>query len=338
MEHSSSSKKRPGEFELIARLHAVLGDVEHDDTVIGIGDDAAAVRLEPGVHVMTTDTMVDGVHFRRGQAKWEDVGWKSAVSNLSDIAAMGAKPLHALVTLGIPKDVSAEEIEDMYRGMKAALDEFGGAVVGGDVVSSPVFFVTVALTGVMAPVDGIAFDPLTRDSAQPGDLIGVTGSLGGAIAGLRALDEGREGDAAEALKRMHFRPRPRIVEAAALIEGGVRCAMDVSDGLLGDLGKICEASEVGAVIDASSVPVSPELRELFGDEATEMAIAGGEDYELLFTAPFDVMDRLLARHRKTFTYIGRVIEEPDEGPRVRVNDANGDPLQMKLSSWDHLRE
>ena len=337
MEDASSPNKRTGEFELISRLSAVIGESASENTLLGIGDDAAAVKLNSGVYVMTTDTMVDGVHFRRGQAKWEDVGWKSAVSNLSDIAAMGAKPLHALVTLGIPKDCGAEEIEEMYRGMNAAFSEFGGSIVGGDVVSSPVFFVTVALTGE-AESEGEEPLLLTRDSAQPGDLIGVTGSLGGAIAGLRAIDEGMEGDAAEALKRMHFRPRPRISEAAALIDGGVRCAMDVSDGLLGDLAKICEASEVGAVIDSSSVPVPPELRELFGDEATEMAVAGGEDYELLFTAPFDVMDRLMARHRKTFTHIGRIVEEPDDGPRVRVNGPDGEPLKMNLSSWDHLRD
>jgi thiamine-monophosphate kinase len=337
MDNTPPQARHPGEFELISRLHAVLGDAERDDVLIGIGDDAAAVRLAAGVHVMTTDTMVDGVHFRRGQAKWEDVGWKSAVSNLSDIAAMGAKPLHALVTVGVPKDVAAEEIEEMYRGMRAAFDEFGGTVVGGDVVSSPVFFVTVALTGAAAPADGGAA-LLTRDAAQPGDLIGVTGTLGGAIAGLRAMDEGREGDAAEALKRMHFRPRPRLAEGAALVEGGVRCAMDVSDGLLGDLAKICEASEVGAVIDAASVPVAPELRQVFGDEATEMAIAGGEDYELLFTAPFDVMDRLMARHRKMFTHIGRIVREPSDAPRVQVRGADGKRFPMKLSSWDHLRE
>lgn len=337
MEQSSSEEIRVGEFELISRLQKVLGEsVQTDDVLIGIGDDAAAVALTAGAHVMTTDTMVDGVHFRRGQAKWSDVGWKSAVSNQSDIAAMGADPLHALVTLGIPNDVTVEEMEELYSGMRAALDEFGGKVVGGDIVSSPVFFVTVALTGAASISDGERMPLLTRDSARPGDLIGVTGSLGGAIGGLRALNEGRESQPSGALIRMHFRPRPRISESKALLHSGVRCAMDVSDGLLGDLNKICEASEVGAVIQAASVPVPTELRDEFGDAASEIAIAGGEDYELLFTAPFDVMDRLMARNRKTFTHIGSITTEPVDGPLVTVHGADGELLEMSLKSWDHL--
>ena len=333
----SDSAAAPGEFNLIAALKSVTDEASPaSDVLIGIGDDAAAVEVSAGgVLVMTTDTMVDGVHFRRGEASWTDVGWKSAVSNLSDVAAMGATPLHALITIGVPPDVSTHEMELMYRGLGAAFNEFGGSIVGGDVVSAPVFFVTVALTGMARLVDG---SPalLRRDTAQPGDLIGVTGAFGGAAGGLLALADGLTSAGAEALKRMHYRPTPRIAEAAGLIEAGVLCAMDVSDGLVGDLEKICAASEVGAVIDVGSVPAPPELTVEFGDKATSMALSGGEDYELVFTAPFDLMDRLLARNRGVVTQIGRIVSEPDDGDSVLLRARDGSDYGLDRKGWDHL--
>lgn len=330
------ASSRPGEFELIAALKKLIdGAAPVPDLVVGIGDDAAAISFESGVQVMTTDTMVDGVHFLRGKAEWYDVGWKSAVSNLSDIAAMGAVPLHALVTLGVPDDVSVNEMEQMYKGLIAAFAEFDGRIVGGDVVSSPVFFVTVALTGRAREIDGTPV-VLQRDAAQPGDLIGVTGKLGGPAGGLRAIIEGLEGVEAQELKRLHYRAVPRIKEAAALVDSNVQCAMDVSDGLMADLEKICVASEVGAVINANDVPVPGELPTLFGEDALQMALSGGEDYELLFTAPFDLMDRLLARHRGMITHIGRIVDEPDEGERVVALDSHGNPVKLSRRGWDHL--
>lgn len=337
---STSSSGSTGEFELIASLKRVIDEMAPPpDVLIGIGDDAAAVEAEADqVTVMTTDTMVDGVHFRRGEANWEDVGWKSAVSNISDIAAMGAVPKHALITIGVPPGVSAGDMEKMYAGVIGAFGEFGGAIVGGDVVASPVFFVTVALTGQSRHVaDAPAL--LRRDAALPGDLIGVTGVLGGAAGGLRALDEGLTGADAELLKRMHYHPTPRVAEAAMLIETGVVCAMDISDGLAGDLEKICSASDVDAVITVDSVPVPPEMKSVFGDDATAMALSGGEDYELLFTAPFDVMDRLLAKHRGVFTHIGRIVSPSDGSDgeeRVVLQRSDGSPFKLDRKGWDHL--
>ena len=337
---SSRPAGTPGEFELIAALKRVIDEASPAPGVlIGIGDDAAAVEVTAGeVLVMTTDTMVDGVHFRRGEADWTDVGWKSAVSNLSDIAAMGATPQHALITLGVPRDIATGEMEQLYQGLGAAFKEFGGGIIGGDVVSSPVFFVTVALTGQARVVEERPV-LLRRDEARPGDLVGVTGTLGGAAGGLRALTDGLATTNAEALKRMHYRPTPRISESAVLIETGVLCAMDVSDGLVGDLEKICAASDVEAVIDVGSVPTPPELRSEFPGEATSMALSGGEDYELLFTAPFDVMDRLLAHNRGMFTHIGRIISAPDDSDSeslVRLRTADGSDYVLERKGWDHL--
>ena len=325
-----------GEFELIAALKRVLDNyASPPDVIIGIGDDAAAVTTAEGAQVLTTDTMVDGVHFRRGEADWGDVGWKSAVSNLSDIASMGAEPRHAVVTLGVPPDMTADEMEQMYRGMADAFAEFGGGIVGGDIVSAPVFFVTVALTGTAIMVES---EPalLRRDRARPGDLVGVTGRLGGSAGGLRALNEHMSSAEAETLKRYHFRPEPRIEQGKRLVETGVSCGMDVSDGLVADLEKLCAASEVGAILNAASIPIPPELRSLYGDDALTLALTGGEDYELVFAAPFDAVDRLLARHRGQFTYIGRIVEEPASGERVSVLDAGGSAVRLKQKGWDHL--
>ncbi len=332
-----SDHSSPGEFELIAALQRrVERSRQCDDIVLGIGDDAAVTEFKTGQQVLTTDTMVDGVHFLRDRADWKDIGWKSAVSNLSDIAAMGAAPLHALVTLGVSPDVEASYVERMYDGMISAFDEFGGCIIGGDVVYSPVFFVTVALTGRAHEIEG---EPVVmrRDRAMPGDLIGVTGTLGGASGGLRALIDGLEGADADALRSMHYRAKPRIDMGTALIEGGVRCAMDISDGLVADLEKMCGSSDVGAVIDSASVPIPAELERQFGAEATEIALAGGEDYELLFTAPFDLMDRLLARHRGKISHIGRIIETPQEGDIVEVRDAEGNLMSLERKGWDHLQ-
>ncbi len=332
----SSPSDSPGEFELIAALKRVIEAANPaPGVVVGIGDDAAAVETDSGVEVMTTDTMVDGVHFVRGQATWADVGWKSAVSNLSDIAAMGAVPLHALVTIGVPPDVSLKEMEQLYGGLTEAFGEFGGGIVGGDVVSSPNFFVTVALTGKARDIEGFPV-LLRRDAAEPGDLIGVTGKLGGPAGGLRALTEGLGGAGADRLKRLHYRPTPRLAQAESLLEAGVRCAMDVSDGLMGDLDKICKASEIGAVVNARDVPMPEELKTVFGDDALQMALSGGEDYELIFTAPFDLMDQLLSRNRGSVTHIGRIVSEPDEGDRVIAVDTVGSEIELQQRGWDHL--
>ena len=333
---TDSDTGSPGEFELIAALKRVIDNAgAPSGLAVGIGDDAAAVEVDQGTYVATTDTMVDGVHFISEKANWADVGWKSAVSNLSDIAAMGASPLHALVTVGATRATSVAHMEHMYQGMIEAFGQFGGGIVGGDVVSSPVFFVTVALTGQAHRMDGTSA-LLTRDTAQPGDLIGVSGKLGGSAGGLKALLEDLVGAEAEQLKKHHYRPVPRIAEGQNLIEAGIRCAMDVSDGLIADLEKICTASKVGAVINAESLPMPEALTSVFGHDAQQMALSGGEDYELLFTAPFDLMDRLLARHRGRFTHIGNVVEEPDEGDRVVVQDRTGQAIPVARKGWDHL--
>lgn len=335
---------RPGEFELIARLKAVLDEPRSGATepppepIIGIGDDCAAVQRGSVVDIYTTDTMVDGVHFRSGSIPWFDLGWKSMVSNQSDIASMGAAPLYALVTLGVTASTPADGLEEAYRGLKAASEQFGGRCIGGDVVSSPVLFLTVALTGT-AVMDAEGHPLLLRrDTAREGDLIAVTGPLGSSAGGLRAIDGNLKSNASDKLKRAHFAPEPRVRDGQSLAVAGVRTAMDISDGLVADLEKLAESSGVGAVIESHRVPVDGALRETFPRDHLQLALGGGEDYELLFTASEDLMEQVMNALPSRAAVIGRVVKAPENGhERIQLIDENGNPLVLEHRGWNHLR-
>ena len=246
-----------GEFGLIKSIQELVceqGQQDGDDDfrlLLGIGDDAAAWRTPEAIELATTDTLVDGVHFRHDLTSWEDLGWKSMAVNLSDIAAMGGRPLYALVTLGLTRDTREDDVRDLYRGMLAACRAYGCRIAGGDIVRSPVDFVTVAMTG--AAGDRV----LTRRAAKPGDSIAVTGPLGSAAGGLQALLRGGAATRTSAdstCKLPSTGPCPGWTPASTLIGCGIEAAMDVSDGLVDDLAKLCEASGVGAVVEAGRVP------------------------------------------------------------------------------------
>ena len=324
---------------MIDRLIAILrdsGSFDAPEPFVDVGDDAAVLKHIGGYAIHTTDTMVDGVHFRAGHMPWFDVGWKSIASNQSDIAAMGGTPTSALVTLGVPKGTDPVDMDEMYRGMADALHKFGGMVVGGDVVTSPVMFVTVAMTGV--PQLDPSGEPIvmTRSAAEPGDLIAVTGPLGGSAGGLTTDLRGIQGVEADALRQLHYRPEPRVSDGKILVELGVRCAMDISDGLVADTQKLAKASRLSARLNSTDVPMPDLLTNLFPGEALEMALTGGEDYELLFAAPHDMMDRALARLGRRARYIGRFVERENDESMVTVLDVDGNPMRLKRTGWDHL--
>jgi thiamine-monophosphate kinase len=182
---------------------------------------------------------------------------------------------------------------------------------------------------------------LRRDAARPGDTLAVTGSLGASSGGLRLLESGRRpGEGPAALFEAHCRPRPRVAEAAALVEAGVRCGMDVSDGLLGDAAHIGERSGLGVVIDVDAVPVHPDLAAAFGTEALARAVGGGEDYELLCAARPEVIERArtaLGRSGTPLTAVGRLVERRPTEPLVRLVDRAGRPVELAGASWDHFR-
>ncbi len=328
------------EFDLINRL---VGSIEARNQQfasalaeagaildLGIGDDAASWSLA-GDAVATTDTMVDGVHFIADQIGWGDLGYKAIATNQSDIAAMGCMPTFALITLGLRGDLSVENLEEMYAGMADACEQSGGMIAGGDIVKSPVFFIAVGLEGMTA-----ANGPLMRrDSAKPGDLIGVTGHLGCSGGGLRLLMDGTasESDDRAHLTSAHWRPTPRIAEGTALNSLGVRSAMDISDGLLDDLGKLCRASGVGATVQAGQVPADAPLKSAFPDDWLSLALGGGEDYELLFTAPEAIMERAVRGLDTPVSVIGNIREG---WPSVEVLDEAGAPMEVTSGGWDHF--
>ena len=338
-----------GEFQLIDTLAEVIA-AESSTPIerlteqgfrlrLSIGDDAAAWDGPAGTRVLTTDTMVEGVHFRLDYTGWRDLGWKSMAANLSDVAVMGCLPSYAVITLGLREDLPVEGLVEMYRGMLEACRRCGGAIVGGDVVRSPVFFVTVALEGT-TPASSHG-KLLTRDAASPGDRIAVTGSLGCSAAGLRMLTEAGtapggclfDRETANHLAGAHNRPLPRVAEGMVLAAEGVAAAIDISDGLVDDLGKLCKASGVGAVIRSNSVPIDEFLVGAYPKESLDLALGGGEDYELLFTAPQPVMDRVEAMLEVSVSTIGEIVEGPSQ---VTVLDQDGGAMSVERGGWDHF--
>ncbi len=331
-----------GEFELISRLKAVLDASPSDDTttpLIGIGDDAAVVERDNYLELHTTDTLVDGVHFRTGEITWRDLGWKSMAVNQSDIAAMGGRPRYALVTLGLPPETDATDIEELYRGIGEACSANGGRCVGGDIVRSPVLFVTVSLTGESARRSDGKSLILRRDTMKSGDLIAVTGPLGSSAGGLRVLAVGSHSRDAATLRRSHFRPWPRVKEGETIAICGVEAAMDISDGLLADLTKMASVSGVNASVEADKVPVLGALKRLFPDDYLGLALAGGEDYELLFAAPPATMRRTLRQLGRGAVVIGEALpRNRSVAGRVRVTGPSGAEIKIARMGWDHLRD
>lgn len=331
-----------GEFCLIE----LLADALHADGLSsprsaawtlrqGVGDDAAVWNASSGTRVLSTDTMVDGVHFELGRIAWRDLGWKIMAVNLSDIAAMGCAPACSVVTLGLPGDLPVDGLVEMYGGMADASSMYGGAVLGGDIVRSPVFFVTAAMEGASAVASDGEDVVLLRSAAQVGDIVAVTGVLGDSAGGLRMLRDGQPFDGVSAqLADAHFRPSPRIAVGQEIARVGGRAAIDVSDGLLGDLAKLCDASGVGAVVRAQDVPVSLVLKDRFPNEWLSLALTGGEDYELLFAAPervaLDVRDAVSV----PVTIVGEIV---DSSRGIVVVDERGRTIQTGAGGWDHFQ-
>ena len=315
-----------GEFGLIERLTRIVGAEDSPDLIVGPGDDAAVWRFGSDYLIATTDAMVEGVHFLPESNHWEDIGWKALVANVSDIAAMGGTPLFALVTLALPPQTPAETMDAIYRGLGEAAREYGAIVAGGDVVRAPQVSVTVALLGRAAQHDG---EPLLlrRSAARPQDVIAVTGTLGDSAAGLRLLREGTAAD--DARVRRHTRPPARVEAGRAAVEAGVRCGIDVSDGLLQDVGHICEMSKAGALLRAADVPLSDGLPTAFPDDALELACTGGEDYELLLVGPAATISRIPG-----LTVIGEIVEG---APGVSLLDSEGSEITFARAGWDAFR-
>lgn len=335
-----------GEFQLIELLTETLdqegvlrpGNAGADGgrLRLSIGDDAAAWDAPTGTRVFTTDTMVEGGHFVLDQIGWHDLGWKVMAVNLSDVAAMGCLPTYSIVTLGLRDDLPVDGLVEMYRGIADACREFGGQVVGGDIVRSPVFFVTVAMEGAATEQDETGQGTLlTRSAAKIGDVIAVTGTLGDSAGGFRIAVADKPFDGStNRLHNAHFRPIPRLAAGQTLVKAGGKTAMDISDGLIGDLQKLCNASGVGAVVHTENLPISDELTPKFPDDWLSLALSGGEDYELLFTANEQVVREVRETIDVPVTIIGEIV---DSSRGVVVVDKAGSPIEVGHGGWDHFK-
>ena len=302
--------KELGECGLIERLRRRLGPPPAR-VLVGIGDDAAAVAGSGATLLLTTDTLLEGVHFRTTTATSRQIGAKAMAANLSDIAAMGGEPRWVLVALAVPAGLEVADVDELYAGMEEMAARHGAALIGGDTSASPDRIV-LALT-VVGEVEGT---PLTRRGARPGDAILVTGELGAAAAGLALLEGDGAGLAPQErapLEQAHRAPTPRVREGRLIRQSGVATAMiDLSDGLAGDLGHIAAESGVGARVRLGALPVGAATRRAaaaLGQDPWRLAVTGGEDYELLFTAPAAEADGLAARvARETGTPVSRIGE------------------------------
>ena len=334
-----------GEFGLIERLIGVFADNYRPaesradgrfDLLIGSGDDAAAWAGPAGTTVLTCDAMVAGTHFDLAYAAPGDVGWRAMVSCQSDVAAMGFRPAFSTVTLGLTGSEPAEQLDELYVGMAQACSHFGGRVVGGDIVRSETMFISVAMVGTDPSSDpDTSARPMTRSAAKPGDVIAVTGPVGASTGGLRLLMSGLDTDrsvSGTTLTHAHLRPEPRVATGIWLAANGVACAVDVSDGLVDDLGRVCRASDVAARLRLSKIPVDPTLKKFFPDDWLEMVLGGGEGYQLLFTAPAPVV-QAAQRADPSIVAIGEIAAGP---PQVTVLDNTGEPIKTPPKGHDHF--
>jgi len=296
----------PSEFELIDAFLAPFGGGE------GVGSDCATMQPARGKQlVVTTDAVVEGVHFDLKRFSPEDVGWKALAVNLSDLAAAGATPRWFLCALGIPKSAAALKLaQRMARGMAPLARRFGCALVGGNVTRASEWSLTITALGE-------ARRPLTRAGARPGDALVVIGSLGDAAAGLR-------GEATMAQRR----PRP-LVREGMIAARQASASIDVSDGFLQDLQHLCQASGVGATVECSSLPLGKAARAL--PDGMELALSGGEDYALILAVPH----RKLAALRRSLrgAEVGRIVR----GREILLTELGQPRLLPRIAGFDHLR-
>lgn len=315
-----------GEFDIIARYFARKS--ARGDVLLGVGDDAAVLDTHAGRKlVIAMDTLVEGVHFV-ADADAADIGYRAIAVNLSDLAAMGAEPAWMSLSLSLPR-ANEQWLSGFASGLFELADEYNVALIGGDTVRGPLV-VTVQIAGW---VEADAW--LTRSGAQPGDLLFVSGIPGEAAAGLAVIQRRiLGGESAAFLKHRFLRPRPRI-ELGRQLRTVATAAMDVSDGLVTDLKKLCAASGCGAQLNVDSLPESAAMRELFeADDCLQYALAGGDDYELLFTLPADRADAVLSalQLQQRVTQIG--VMTAGDGAVQCLRD--GQPFRIKRAGYDHF--
>jgi thiamine-monophosphate kinase len=306
-----------------------------------VGDDAAILTLSSGRSLaVTTDVLVDGVHFSDQTTSPEDAGWRAVAANFSDLAAMGATPLGITVGLGLPGTTPVKWVERLYQGMVECLQQYGTVIAGGDVVRSPVITIAITALGEADPTHLIR-----RSTAQPGDAIVVTGFHGASRAGLELLLHPEKGQSLApgdrtALIRAHQRPTPRLDILPLLLSLLHPCSpssplpyppltgMDSSDGLADALVQICRASGVGARLERCQIPIPPGLVTWVGAEkAMEWALYGGEDFELVLCLPPETAQTLITRLGEGAAILGTITA----GSEVWLMDSSGEFPDLRLT-------
>lgn len=331
------------EFDLIRRLEAALPAAARTSVAleVPIGDDATVASLTEGeMIVATADTMTDGIHFRIDWTTWENIGHKAIAVNLSDLAAMGAAPILATVSLGLTGAERVSDLEEMYRGLGDCAAAFGCVIAGGDITrtSGPL---SIAITAIGETIERRI---LRRDAAREGDLIWVTGSIGAGAAGLALEllpddDQRQRASTAGLLREALHRPIPRVAAGKALARAGVLCAMDLSDGLSGDLYKILAASDVDAQLRLAHLPIAAAVTALFQDEAIDFALRGGDDFELLFTAPVALTGAIgesLEPTGTSGTIIGEIRARVGRDPHLEAVGTDGERTLITPLGYDHF--
>jgi thiamine-monophosphate kinase len=316
-----------GEFDFLSRLLPRLPG--GSGVLVGPGQDCAVVRCGGGRYLFTIDALVEGVHFERSWLTPRQLGRKSLLVNVSDVAAMGGRPRFCVVGVAVPTEYPVRDLSALQAGIVEAASDMGAAVVGGNLTRAPQLSVCIALLAE-APQRIV-----TRRGASQGDRIYVTGTLGDAALGCRVLRGGCSGGMVQATRRFR-EPSPRLLAGRLLVDSGIASAMiDVSDGLVQDLGHICEQSRVGAVVHTDRVPLSTAYRAALGCHDL-LALHGGEDYELLCTVPerqVKRLERVRARLGCAITWIGQVAA----GRRLRLLGPDGHAVHLTAGGFDHFQ-
>ena len=325
-----------GEFELLAKVRERLPSAG-PRVRLGSGDDAA-VTVPGGATATSVDALVEGVHFRREHSDLATIGRKALAAALSDLAAMGAEPGEAYVVLGVPPDLGEDECLQLLDGMVALAAETGTAIAGGDVTRAPALTLAVTVVGHAAAAE----DLVGREGARPGDILVLTGEIGGAAAGLLLLDDpalgaGLSEETVDRLRRRQLDPVPRLRAGRALAGAGATALIDLSDGLGGDAAHIAESSAAGLRIEAAALPLAKGVAEVAtgaGLEPLQLACSGGEDYELLAAIPAERLSEAAVAigeaAEATLTPVGEVVA----GSGVEIRLPGGGLL--KAAGFDQL--
>lgn len=329
------SKNNFTEEKFVSWLKKLKSDAADSSVITGIGDDAAVVSARDGFLVLTTDAIVEDVHFRTKWSLGDDIGWKAMAVNVSDMAAMGVAPQWALVTAGIPPTATIPFVKSLHKGLSRCAQFYGCRLVGGDTVKSKKLFINVAMGGTTERC------PVLRSGARAGDFIFVTGTLGNSACALELLK--RKNKKFSALLPFHKRPVPRLKEGLALMAAGcVSSMMDISDGLSKDLARLVKESGVGAKIFKHQIPFSTQMLKAASAlkrSPYDFALHGGEDFELLFTVSGEKLSIFYETYHKLVSsknppsLIGEIASDK-QYRIVLIDDAKNSVL--KSGGYDHL--